>query len=256
MGHRITWRGRPRSGYPWPLRTEVTDEAALIADHGTKGITACIGPLPLQAMMELIYRVKSLSFEMSVETKYAEDYVDGDGVPVTFPWVTTTRSGTLEVDSGTTETDVFEEASYGPESSGFVSSVPLQWYDGYEWGTFEPLASSPLAGDTADIYTDGSGNYWASGGFNFRIEEYGSGDAVGIEFYPPTLSPAYEVFDVTLILNSGTYTFPWVAACDGFDIRNSEITFTATEWWPYKTTAGSPAWDTATGDAINGGPGA
>jgi hypothetical protein len=30
----------------------------------------------------------------------------------------------------------------------------------------------------------------------------------------------------------------------------------ATEWWPYATTTGQPAWDAETGAPINGGPGA
>jgi hypothetical protein len=37
---------------------------------------------------------------------------------------------------------------------------------------------------------------------------------------------------------------------------SGSIRAVATKWWPYKTTAGDPAWNTTTGAAANGGPGA
>jgi hypothetical protein len=43
---------------------------------------------------------------------------------------------------------------------------------------------------------------------------------------------------------------------DGYVTTASDFVFEATEWWPYATTAGLPAWDTTTGLPLNGGPGA
>jgi len=39
-------------------------------------------------------------------------------------------------------------------------------------------------------------------------------------------------------------------------VTGTDFILKATEWWPYATTTGDPAWDTATGLPINGGPGA
>ena len=63
-------------------------------------------------------------------------------------------------------------------------------------------------------------------------------------------------------LASGSMTFPARHLTSG-TAGYAEISFgtptlvlTATEWWPYATTAAAAAWNTATGAAANGGPGA
>lgn len=45
-------------------------------------------------------------------------------------------------------------------------------------------------------------------------------------------------------------------AGDNTSVTGSDIVHEAIEWWPYKTKAGLPAWDSTTGLPLNGGPGA
>ena len=251
MGERVTWRSRPRSDYPWPLRTKTTTVADLISDYGNNGIIGMIGPLPMAAMVELIYRVKAAEFVFSVETKYGEDAED-------YPWTTTSRTGTMGFTGTPTEINALKEASYSPESFGFVSSLEMEWEgaDPADVAYLSSVSSSPLAGHAADIFKDENGEFWVTGSTFFAVTEPGGGNAVDIEIRENDSYATFAVVSVSLVLSSGTFAFDQIASCDGYAIRNSELTIAASEWWPYKTTAGAAAWDTATGAAANGGPGA
>lgn len=88
----------------------------------------------------------------------------------------------------------------------------------------------------------------------------GMGFGVNSSFYISSLkSGGYALIGATLriVLGGGdTLILPLYADTSGGYTYSGSITVTATKWWPYKTTAGDPAWDSTTGLPINGGPGA
>ena len=207
MGHRITWRSRPRSDYPWPLKT------VEIASVGTPDPDYLIGPFPMDAVLELLYRVKKFRVDDEYDILY--------------------EPHTL------TEKDIFEGTRNGPISpplygEHITSFSRIQW--------IEPGTSYP--GDVnADIFKTADGYYLRG---RFRFDTSNSWVANWAVDYINT-----DAQTVDFVLSSGTYTVTMF----GGSISGTP-TITATEWWPYKTTAGLPAWDTATGAPINGGPGA
>lgn len=68
-----------------------------------------------------------------------------------------------------------------------------------------------------------------------------------------------HVCDYLIRMNSGILRAPFYFGTAGSVVGSHvgvDFTHDYTETWPYKTTAGDPAWDTATGAPANGGPGA
>lgn len=199
MSQRITWRSRPRSEYPWPIKT------VEIASIGSPNPDYLMGPLTMEAVVEMFFRVKAFNFA-GVDASY-EPEVD---------------EKTLFAKCGDDISSVFWPYIYAP---------------GVEFALYDYGVSKPVGAEDAVIYK-------APDGFYLRCwliyDDFGSTVDANGGGVPTTIN---------LILKSGT--FPITIWGDG-----SIGDITATEWFPYKTTAGDPAWNTATGAPANGGPGA
>lgn len=239
MSHRITWRSRPRSQYPWPVRTLPSTLAALYAGGGL--VPGFIGPLPLPAAVELLFRVKKLAWSAAItvpDQTPAESAADGD----------------LVYDSGVTESDVFAATGYRPDlDDGQSLDLTSAGGTGYGWAKFINTGSAiSILTENAEIFRDENGDFWLSGG----IEVGGNADYV---FSIGTIDAggSYLLFDIDLVLSTGTHQIQGIATTfAGSSVTAAALTLTATEWFPFRTAAGDPAWNTATGAPINGGPGA
>lgn len=166
-------------------------------------------------------RIGPFSFDAIVELLFRVKDTRAQGSFYTQP----PESELVDVDATKTsdyadEARQFQMAMYFPEDTSY-------------W--FVPVADEP-------IYKDENGEYW--------IRATVDNDDVRINRNVRESVDDIE-FDCSLVLNCGT--FPVKFYSSGV---TPNLTITATAWWPYATKSGDPAWDTATGDPINGGPGA
>lgn len=132
-------------------------------------------------------------------------------------------------------------------------AIPYAWQDNGFGIVYETLELSiefsgliALVGDIDDLYNPANrlflglrfNAYWAFGYMS-------SG-----QFFPGanTTSARY-----VMRLSSGDLSCPLNS---DYATLSGDIVHTATEWFPYSTKAGLPAWDAATGLPINGGPSA
>lgn len=250
MSHRITWRSRPRSEYPWPLRVAgITN-----AERDNYGYANnLLGPLTIQAITELLYRVEEISYSGTL-------VIHAYGVDIPMP-----SSGTMLPVEGWDELQKFEHHSQNPGEDVSFDHYYEHYYDEPTTGiisTLHPLSDDPLRPDLpeAEIYKDEDGNFWLHGYFEFVRNDGipilifgvksgadlpGTGQTVAQFTVPLTLSGVVHNLAASVTLFTATETF---VSCD--------IAMIPTKWHAYKTTAGDPAWDTATGLPVNGGPGA
>lgn len=257
MSHRITWRSRPRSGYPWPLRTSrITN----LERQGSGVAPNLIGPLSMQAVVELLYRVKEVDVSGGV---LMELYSDPFNLTV---------SGTLTSNLDMDELTKFTSNSHTPGSGrpdGDFFDALLATGGWTLPQQVKPLVSAELRPDLpeSEIYIDDDGNYWLHGIFSLEVGddpailafEVTSGDAVtypsGAPLPPEWVATACEV---PLVLKCGTFnlkaSIAHVPPNEAF--ISTDLTLTASKWHPFKTKAGSDAWETDTGAPANGGPGA
>lgn len=249
MGNRITWKNRPRSEYPWPLRTKRVTTVEFAAISGVGGVNF-IGPLNAHAVVELLYRVSKLQMVGS--------FTDLLGFTVNMDVVFT-------IDGISDELQRFGDCAYhfdGNETYAqpFIDSVVSDPFT--EDAFVEPITTESY-GVSADCtgfdiihVTDAVDDnkyhlngviYWLSGPPILIVRNR--------EDDP--LDTSDEVFNASLVLASGTFPIPLIADWEGSRTPDSSsMTITATEWFPFKTTAGDPAWNAATGLPVNGGPGA
>lgn len=78
------------------------------------------------------------------------------------------------------------------------------------------------------------------------------------QFQSPPYAPAPDM-NLVIALESGDISVPLhsgVPPSGTFLTSSTDIRIEVTKWWPYKTTAGDPAWNATTGAPANGGPGA
>lgn len=95
-------------------------------------------------------------------------------------------------------------------------------------------------------------------GFRFYLYDTHPTDVgtIGTDLSDFSVPDAMACF-YTLRLSSGDLTAQLYLEASGIPTAiggGDDIMHEATEWWPYATSAGLPAWDTTTGLPINGGP--
>lgn len=249
MSHRITWRSRPRSEYPWPLKTGAKTLAEL-GIGAENPYDSLIGPLPMKAVVEILYRVAQLDFSLSITA----DPGGGD--------VTQTSSGSIRLQnsgSDPTEIEVFKRHStYMDNDPGglFGETGPSFTFENVE--ATETAYLQPIdmvwGGSAAEpaIFKDENGDFWLQGGFAFSTVFT---DPITFDAHNlPLTVGGWILIDAQLVLSCGA--FPIKCGVEGAVVSAASLTIEATEWWPYKTTAGADAWNTTTGAPANGGPGA
>jgi hypothetical protein len=214
-----------------------------------------LGPLTIQAITELLYRVEEVDFSGTI-------VINAFATNIAMP-----LSGTMLPVYGWDEREKFEHHSQNPGEDVSFDHYYERYYgnpgDGQE-SELRPLSDSPLRPDLpeAEIYKDEDGNFWLHGYFGFFRHDGitpswifglpvssgsalpGTGETVVQFTIPLTLSGVVHNLAASVILYSGES----FVSCD--------IAMIPTKWHAYKTTAGAPAWDTATGAPANGGPGA
>jgi hypothetical protein len=264
MSQRITWRSRSsRSKYPWPYLTIRKDLADL--QTGLEFPTGfLIGPLPLHAVVELLYRVVQLDWTLEIEAAV-------DSAPTI---VTKTGSGLMRLEKPEwglpTELEVFKthrtDENGNTEASFWFENVSHEWWK----SRLAPIRIGPgFPGwigtfDHVPIFEDENGKFWLQGWFDFRTD---GTDDPPVPFVSGCSDPRLHSivasdtleFDADLVLASSPTPIPikaWAAGLAGYPTISASLTITATEWFPYQTSAGDPAWNTATGAPANGGPGA
>ena len=260
MGYRITWRSRPRSEYPWPLRVRETTVADLLA--GEDGIThSAIGPLTMDAVSELVYRVEEMAFGAYLTASRTPD-----------PDITYARTGTMKLApqadaSASDELDQFRASSYKFDGVR-PFSVNLEALNdgiGSEAGGCSLYAigvdsDNPWYSEKVDVWKDENGDFWLVGFISWTFYDTDTATLVRIGTERESrLSPSeHTSVTIDLVLSSGTYPIKGVAVDSTTPPNSSPITasltLTASKWFPFKTNAGADAWDTATGLPINGGP--
>lgn len=265
MGVRITSRSRPRYDYPWPYHTGEKTQAEMLSvrDSGTSGHINFMGPFSLAAVMEMLYRVKTYQVEATLNIKYPE----GTSPPTADGTMSAALISHQPFGGTPLLSDEISIFSYNRDDlaaihepivfdsrTGYVFFTPVRGTTpAYPVDQFEPPIS---------VIKDENGEYWLDG--NFECDCYETltppdtftGD---ITAFSDGGGGEAEVFiDVQIILQSGTFTVRASALGSGSEtiVGTPTLSFTATEWFPYATTTGDPAWDTTTGEAINGGPGA
>lgn len=218
-----------------------------------------IGPLTLAAVVELVYRVKSVSYSGSITVW--PSYAGSEGSDETFA---TGGTATLEDQPGpaaSNELDQFIAAQYQFDDVD-PGSISFGGTDGDGGSLFIQAitgARSAWMGDKVDIWKDENGEFWLIGEIVWSFSQTDPGIFSASIGTRDTGGTVLEV-DISLVLKCGTFPIKGVALTyDNYDanaITAASLTVTATEWFPYKTTAGAAAWNTSTGAAANGGPGA
>jgi hypothetical protein len=225
MGLRVTTRTRPRRDFPVIVGT--TTAAAAAADN-------LAGPFTQAQLVELIFRVRKVRITASIS--HAR-YIDPAPEEEPFTEATTTdvdiaipRRNTSDVDS--------------PEIADEVeilihSEIGMSFFNDTNDGWFTGVLSS--------IVKDESGGYWMR--INFGGSPVGAGFSSDTSIQGDTLE-----FNATFTLGGVDFSIPAIAIA--MEVTAASLMITVEEWWPYATTTGSAAYDTATGAAINGGPAA
>ena len=216
----IASRNRPRIGgkYPWPLRTVATTESEI---YNGQMMPNRIGPLPLAAMMELVWRVKAFSWAGSVT-------YDFGGSPAT-----DTGSGAIETEFG--EVEFFRRCRVDPFLTPFPPGQRPTSPEFEPDGGFQALADNVSTPDhlgEIDIAEDENGMFWIRGFFDFFVDlttssgnaTVGTNDTGGTAF----------LFDATLVLSAGSFPIRAIAlSFDTSDITAAALTITATKWHSY-----------------------
>jgi len=232
MGLRVTTRSSPRTDRYFPYGD--TTAAAAGADD------ALTGPFTLAQVCELFYRVRKMRLVGEVTH---ERYIDpppeegpltevsSTSMNVVTPRRNTSESGDPEIAN---EIEVLEQ-----------SGVSLAYFD-----TLVTAAFGWTEGGDPEAMRDETGGYWLRLRFFVGGVEYG--DAF-ISSDPDLVGDTID-FDATLTLGGADFSIP--AKALAMEVTAASLAITVEEWWPYATSAGAAAWNTATGAAVNGGPGA
>lgn len=235
MGHRITSRSRPRSDLPFPFRVgyvETTDIPTPTLNSTAEG---AVGPFDLQGAVEFIYRVKAF-----------------------------TVSGTMSVDMGAGPESLTPPGPGTPEDPPAVSELDvfsLSISDKYPYHLFA-IADVPLdVGTTGYVSKDENGAFWVwFTEYSFTAYKDAEGGNVIIGVIGANDGAAGIIANVDVVLKSGTYPVQFAVgrmdATGDWEVISADLTLTATEWFPFATTAAAAAFNTTTGAPANGGPGA
>lgn len=197
-----------------------------------------IGPFTRRQFTELCYRVKAIRIQASVSW---DDGIGGSG--------TDTMDVTL-VRRDDSNTAVTNERRITPDIIG--PEFPFVFTDGFSgFGAF-------LTG-AGPAYKDENGSYWIEGTSGPALAVNQNAIILSADGSTPGSPPDNQrVFPANVLTFSDATTAPLVlvVASGNGDITSASASTTITEWFPYKTTAGLAAWNTATGAIANGGPGA
>lgn len=230
MSDRVTIQGdRPR--LPGLHGIWLPSTVASMADNGY------IGPFTRKQFAELCYRVKAIRIQASVSW---DDGIGGSG--------TDTMDVTL-VRRDDAFNGIANERRLISDIIG--AEFPFVFGDGVGgFGTFLTAAGP--------AYKDENNDYWISSLGNDALAVTQNDVTLTANGTTPTPAANESVFASNVLTFSDASTAPLVllvASANG-DITSASASVTITEWFPYKTTTGLPAWATATGLPINGGPGA
>lgn len=236
MGHRITWRSRPKI---WEFFGGAATVDSANPDSSAFTVFAA-GPFTLAQVMELMWRVKKLTIEADITSS------DGADPP---ELTTETISVTVERSkSGTTLDAITNESELAAMNLEFGT---IAFHDGVgAVAYFEfPLGGQKIDGNNL-VGKDENDLWWT-----LYCGCYAQGANTGIaserDIYGGT------IFTTSLVLASGTVPLRMSAYEQlGDEVTAVTASITAVEWFPYATRAGADAWNTATGAAANGGPGA
>jgi hypothetical protein len=228
--------GRMRMDWPWgmPVATVTAADAA-----GWK----CWGPFSLFEITELIYRVKKLSFTGNVTYDYGEGYSEVSEDYSTDVWATPPSAGTNEATCFSNRT-VLGFLDFYDSSDAMLLRMADALVDYDDYGMPSLLTNGVILRDeNFDFWLRPNFFYKPTGGGNSALFfEHAQGD--------------YHAVAGTLVLKSGDFNIECYTTIQTDYVTSSEFTITAVEWFPYATSTGQPAWDTATGAPINGGPAA
>lgn len=226
---------------------------------GTYAFAYLIGPLTMQMVAELLYRVVRLDYEMSITFELVSD----PGVSITQSNAgTLTLHNSLFTGSIPDELEIFKVLRSSPDGTTIYPGQGLPFYEAATYGTNEMIpVSMEYDPDGPAIYKDDSGNencYWLQG--RLRIQDDGLGAVI---FYclnvPSGGSAVWNPFANGILSLASGSTSNLRYAVESFStetVISADLSITAAEWHPYKNTAGDAAWNTSTGAHANGGPGA
>ena len=223
----IASRNRPRtSKYPWPIGTGQKSRANFSFTDESR-----VGPLPMPAIMEMIYRVRHWRFTASVDIEYP-DINDPDDPPAKI-------NETLAMDVAT--------SIYTPDESTEIDA--FRNYRGSNLTTTPVISTSPpqaaiamigglvgAAFDLPHIIEDEFGLYWLAASFGGTV--VATDQAYVAEFTnvdPDGVADNIEIA-IDLVLNSGTYPIRGFAVNTGpqdASLSNASMTLAAESWHSY-----------------------
>ena len=197
--------------------------------------TLGVGPFTHAQLIELLLRVKKIHMVGSI--------VHSGGTRTVDEILIRKREPGADPEEATSESHVFQ-ALFG--QGGLA-----------EWDYDAGVGTDSVSVYIASIFQypetlgkDENGKFWC---LNASVGGRLWSDGAGISSYDAT---GNEI-TANLLLASGTVPLTvGVEAPDGESVTSATCSFTVTEWYPYATSTGAAAWDTATGLAANGGPAA
>lgn len=244
MAQRVTHRSRSRIS-DWFGRAGTPVSPADAYENGSADWHA-IGPFTRHQLFELLFRVKEIGFSASIGWEDSATPTHNTGtytIDAAAPRIDYILGGFSEL--LVNESRMFE---YAFSTSLFRSVVTTT-------GSFQLSLVSPIA-DTFDIpiAIDTDGNYWLTQAL-FSADPP---ELAGFQTLNNTkLDPSEPSFTADLTLSNSTVTMTLRGLTPySYTSITPSGSMAATEWHPYATKAGTAAWSTTTGLAVNGGPGA
>ena len=223
----IASRNRPRLAgkYPWPIGTDQKSRANFSITDASR-----VGPLPMAAIMEMIYRVRHWRFTASVDIEYPDD-----------PPATTNETLAMDVATSiytpdeSAETDAFRNhrGADNIPTTPIISTVPPQATITMLGGLAGPGLDFP---QTFQIIEDELGLYWLAAFFVGTVTA--TDEAYGAEFTnaePDEFTDSIEI-TIDLVLNSGTFPIRGFAAASPSQdatLSNASMTLAAESWHSY-----------------------
>lgn len=233
MAERIIYRGRPRINDPFPFIVE--------ADAVPEGDGYFyLGPLTLDQLMELEFRVKKFSVSGSVT--YEKSPTEED------PTTSRTSSFAYDIEKGRIQTNSISEY----EGIKFTKESDFTGYfiDGnYGFNT----------GRFCFIKADEPAGIWPPTFFPIVLKPYKINDqyyvAVQMSLYQYddilgdyiSISESPEGQDSELKIGDKTYNIKISGYAGAENVLSVTFAMEASEWWPYANADEQPIWNTATG---------
>jgi hypothetical protein len=233
MAERIIYRGRPRANKPYPFQVDVD---ALPETY----FTGLLGPLTLDELMEIKFRVKKFKVTCSV---VRDGPANQDTETISFEYEL--ERGRLLLIIGPKN----KSEAYTKESE-FTNDFIVREISLFEHlfikirtePEFSPLPQLDISRQFFESIFKTNAGYYLPFSLNIfnedvtqsyvSIQNTNHGDTEGNLFY----------FNCQLKIRSKTHSI----RC--YTIANSaSLTIEATEWWPYANADGQPIWNTADG---------